>query len=71
LTTTRLGSTVDASSSASSAASPATSTTMNVVEHPSFEIVRTDDVPEYGATCIITCDKCDKCDHIDCMHKWD
>jgi hypothetical protein len=26
---------------------------MNVVEHPSFEIVRTDDVPEYGAACII------------------
>jgi len=33
-TTTRLGSTVEASSSASSAASPATSKTMNVVEHP-------------------------------------
>ena len=59
---TRLGSTVEASSSASSAASPATSTTMNVVEHPSFEIVLTDDVPEYGAACIIACDKCDKCD---------
>ena len=52
-TMTRLGSTVEASSSASSAASPATSTTMNVVEHPSFKIVRTDDVSEY---------KCDKCD---------
>jgi hypothetical protein len=35
---------------------------MNVVEHPSFEIVRTDDIPKYGAACIITCDKCDKCD---------
>jgi hypothetical protein len=35
---------------------------MNVVEHPSFEIVRTDDVPEYDAACIIACDKCDKCD---------
>ena len=61
-TTTRLGSTVEASSSASSAASPATSTTTNVVEHPTFKIVRTDDVPEYGAACIIACDKCDKCD---------
>jgi hypothetical protein len=47
-TTTCLGSTVEASSSASSA-----STTMNVVEHPSFEIVRTDDVPEYGAACTL------------------
>jgi hypothetical protein len=62
---TRLGSTVEASSSASSAASPATSTTTNVVEHPSFEIVLTDDVPEYGAACIIACDKCDKCDKCD------
>jgi hypothetical protein len=44
---------------------------MNVVKHPSFEIVRTDDVPEYGAACIIACDKCDKCDKFDCMHKWD
>ena len=58
-TTTRLGSTVEASSSASSAASPATSKTMNVVEHPSFEFVRKDDVPEYGAACIISCDRCD------------
>jgi hypothetical protein len=60
--TTRLGSTVEASSSVSSAASPTTSTMMNFVEHPWFEIVRTDDVPEYGAACIIACDKCDKCD---------
>ena len=73
---TRLGSTVEASSSASSAASPATLTTTNVVEHPSFEIVLTDDVPEYGAACIIACDKCDKC-NIACNRmdiacdKWD
>ena len=63
---TRLGSTVEASSSASSAASPATLTTTNVVEHPSFEIVLTDDVPEYGAACIIACDKCDKSHVIAC-----
>jgi len=70
-TTTRLGSTVEASSSASSAASPATLKTMNVVEHPSFEIVRTDNVSEYGDACIISCDRCDKfdiacdkCDHM-------
>ena len=36
---------------------------MNIVEHPSFEIVRTDDVPEYGAAFIISCDKCDKFDN--------
>ena len=53
---------VKASSSASSAASPATLTTMNVMEHPLFKIVRTDGVAEYGATCIIACEKCDKCD---------
>jgi Zn-dependent M16 (insulinase) family peptidase len=26
---------------------------MNVVEHPSFEVVRTEDVPEYGAACTL------------------
>ncbi len=62
-TTTCLGSTVEASSSASSTASPATSTKKNVVEHLSFKIVRTDDVPEYGAACIISCNiASDKCD---------
>jgi hypothetical protein len=40
MTTTRLGSTVEASSSASSAASPATSKTMNVVEHPHLGVAR-------------------------------
>ena len=35
---------------------------MNVVEHPLFEIVRMDDVPEDSAACIIACDKCNKCD---------
>ena len=71
-TTTRFGSTVETSSSASSTDSPAT-TMMNVVEHPSFEIVRMDYIPEYGSACIISCDRCNKfdiaCDKCDRMRQ--
>ena len=47
--TTCLGSTIEASSASSSRTAEATA----VVEHPSFEVVRTDTVPEYGAACTL------------------